>query len=320
MTTDPPEPKPRRKWHFYKWLVLLITAIFAYGTWKAYAFRSAFKQAEALGWRVNYTKPLELIREDWKNAFKTPTWFDGVTWMLVPSGEELEKHRAMIQQLNPKSLSIANSQTLRDLSALKGHTRLKLLYIESASSLTNLDALQNLTALENIDIPDAQSLTNVDGLKNLLALKRIRLTNATKLTNVEALKNLPAVVYLELYYCTGLTNVDVLKNHKELQTVSLIECTGLTNVDGLKNLPDLGNVWLYGSTGITDESIEALKATLPNTNVFTDVPRLLPKPSEPNTTFEARDTDGQPVNTDTPPLAPKPIKPPPTNDESSPRL
>ena len=106
MNTHLPEPKPRRKLHLYKWLLLLTVAIFAYGAWRAYAFRSALKQAYALGWQLENKKPVDLIYEDWKNAFKIDTWFDGVTWLDVPTGKDLEEHSAMIQQLNPKALFI----------------------------------------------------------------------------------------------------------------------------------------------------------------------------------------------------------------------
>ena len=291
MTTNTPEPKPRRKWHFYKWLVLLIVATSAYAQWRAYTFNSAIKEAKALDWYIDYTDPYAEIRQDWKNAFKKNTWFDGVTWMLVPSGEELEEHRGLVQQLNPKNLSVGDCQSLRDLSALKGLTRLKSLEIGSASSLTNLDALQNLTSLERIGIFNADALTNVDELKNLSSVNSISLTDAKKLTNVDALKNLSALEHLELHYCTGLTNVDGLKNHKRLQEVRLENCSALTNVKGLKNLPALELVRLVECPGLTKESIEALKATLPNTKVDTGEPSPAPKPNELDTPPGARDTD-----------------------------
>ena len=270
MNTDLPEPKPRRKSHLYKWLILLTVAIFAYGAWRAYAFRSALKEAEALRWSVSYTDPSTEIQQNWKTALKKETWLDGVTWMLVPSGEELEEHRAMIQELNPKRLTIWSSQTLRDLSSLKGHTRLKYLSIGSASNLTNLDTLPNLTALEQIEISDAAALTNVDGLKNLLAVKNLILADAKKLANVDALTNVSTLQYVALDNCIGLTNVDGLKDHKELQWVGLRGCTALTNVDGLRNLPALKKVEFLRCTKLTKESLDALRATLPNTDVLTD--------------------------------------------------
>ena len=281
MSTDAAEPKPRRKWHLTKALVLLIVATSAYAQWRAYTFNSALKQAYALNWQVRNTKPVDLIYDDWKNAFKKDTWFDGVASMEVPTGEELEQHRAMIQKLNPKDLTVGDCQSLRDLSALKGHTQLKVLWITSPSSLTNLDALQNLTALERIKLDDAQALTNVDGLKNLLAVNSITLWDATKITNLDALKNVPTLEDLDLRYCTALTNLDGLKNHKRLQTVHLVSCAALTNVEGLKNLPELKKVGIFGSTGLTKESIEALKATLPRTIVYAMESELVPKPPQP---------------------------------------
>ena len=47
MTTDPP---PRRKWHFTRWLIVFIVAVFGWSGWRAYAFRSALAEAKALGW------------------------------------------------------------------------------------------------------------------------------------------------------------------------------------------------------------------------------------------------------------------------------
>ena len=77
MTTDP--PPPRRKWHLQRWLLLLAAGFLAYGGWTQYAFRAALKEARALGWAVYYTDPYEVIRADWKAAFRKATWLDGVT-------------------------------------------------------------------------------------------------------------------------------------------------------------------------------------------------------------------------------------------------
>ncbi len=55
MTTD--TPPPRRKWHFNRWPIVLIVAMFGWSGWRAYAFRSALSQAKVLGWTVKYTDP-----------------------------------------------------------------------------------------------------------------------------------------------------------------------------------------------------------------------------------------------------------------------
>ena len=320
MTTDPPEPKARRKWHFYKWLVLLIVATFAYAQWRAYTFRSALKEAYALGWQLIYNEPYAEIRNNWKSAFKKETWLDGVTNMVVPTGETLLEHADTIQRLNPKVLSVFNAQAMRDLAALKGLTRLESLYVFDAKNLTNLDTVKTLPALNRILLSSCWDLTKVDAFKDLSSLTMISLLGCIELSNVDALKNLTALRELRLNSCTKLINVDALKNLTALVEVDLSDCTGLTNINAIQNLTALQFVFLDGCTGLTKESIEALKATHPKTMVVTDKPSTAPKPSKPDTTSEERDTDRQPENTDTPPPAPKPIKPPPTNGERIPGL
>ena len=210
MTTSPP---PRRKWHLQRWLLLLAIAMLGWGGWRAYAFRSALAEAKALGWEVQYTDPVEVIRKNWKAAFKKETWLDGVTLLSVPTSEPFEQNVAIVYRLNPKGLRIADAATLRDLSALKP-----------------------LNRLQAVVLFECTGLTNVDGLKNLSALKYVYLYDCTGLTNVDALRNLSALQYVFLNGCTGLTNVDALKNLSALQVVYLIDCTGLPegSIDALK--------------------------------------------------------------------------------------
>ena len=291
MTTDPPEPKPRRKWHFYKWLVLLIVATFAYAQWRAYTFRSALKEAKALGWHVQYIEPSAMIRKNWRTAFKKQTWIDGVTKVAVSTGEQLEQHLDILRRLDPRELTIGDSPGLRDLSLLKGLTRLESLKLFRVLNLTNVDALKNLPTLKSAWLIHAASLTNVDGLKNLPELNSVVLQDCTWLMNVDALKTLPTLQDLSLRGCTALTNVDALKGLTALESIQLTNCTGLTNVDAIKGLTALQQVDLQKCTGLTKESIAALKAALPNTKFQTDWFPPLRKPNELDTPPGARDTD-----------------------------
>ena len=122
MTTDP--PPPRRKWHFNRWLIVLIIATFGWSGWRAYAFRSALAEATALGWAVEYTDQVETIRKNWKAAFKKETWLDGVTRLDIQTSESFEEHVAIVHRLNPKGLIIYRAANMRDLSALKPLSRL----------------------------------------------------------------------------------------------------------------------------------------------------------------------------------------------------
>ena len=89
----------------------------AWSEWRAYAFRSALSQAKALGWKVEYTDPVEEIRTNWKAAFKKETWLDGVTHVNVPI-EAVNKARE-----NPGETGILNAeQTAKLLEVASAET------------------------------------------------------------------------------------------------------------------------------------------------------------------------------------------------------
>ena len=220
MTTETP---PRRKWHLNRWLIVLIVAVFGWGGWRAYAFRSVLAEAKALGWTVEYTEPVETIRENWKAAFKKETWLDGVTYVCIPTGEAFEQHLAIVHWLNPKSLFIEDGTTLRDLPALSPLTRLQSLSLIGCTGLTDVDALKNLSTLQQVSLYDCTGLTNVDGLKNLSALQWVTLPGCTGLTNVDGLKNLHALQGVSLYGCTGLTKESVAALKAALPKVIIYE-------------------------------------------------------------------------------------------------
>ncbi len=242
MTTDP--PPPRRKWHFARWLIVLIIAMFGWSGWRAYAFRSALSQAKALGWAVQYTDPVETIRKNWKAAFRKETWLDGVTELTIPTSEAFEQNLAIVHRLNPRKLEIPDAATLRDLFAFNTLTRLQGLSLTFCTALTNVDGLKNLSALQEVKLHGCEGLTNVDAFKSLSALEGVVLSN-----------------------CKGLTNLDAIQSLSTLKWVSLIGCSGLTNVDALKNLSALKAITLNGCTGLTKEAVAALKAALPNAQV-----------------------------------------------------
>lgn len=82
-----------------------------------------------------------------------------------------------------------------------------------------------------------------------------------------SLKNLHTLRGVVLSHCTALTNVDALKNLSSLRHLNLRGCTGLTNLDGLKNLSALEGIILRDCDKLTLETVDALKAALPNANI-----------------------------------------------------
>ena len=107
---------------------------------------------------MRHTDPVERIRKDWKSAFEKATWLDGVIRVFIPTSEAFEQHLAIVHRLNPKSLSIDDAGTLRDLSTLSPLTRLQVLSLGGCMGLTNVDALKNLSALRDIWIQGCTGL------------------------------------------------------------------------------------------------------------------------------------------------------------------
>ena len=206
MPTDPPL---RRKWNITRWLVVLAVLGLGWSGWRVYAFRSALAEAKALGWEVEHTDPVETIRANWKAAFEKETWLDGVTEVDIPTSEAFEQNIVIVHRLNPKVLEIDNAATLRDLSALKNLSALRVLRVRPCTGLTDIHMLELLPSLQTVVLFDCTSLLTVDAFKNLSALENVRLDGCTGLTNVDALKNLSALQSVSLIGCTGLTKESV---------------------------------------------------------------------------------------------------------------
>ena len=262
--------QPRRKWHPQRWLLLLAASLLAYAGWTQYAFRSALKEAKALGWDVYYTDQSKLIQRNWKAAFQRETWTDGVKALRLPTNKAIEQHLALIHRLNPKGVNIDKDTQLHTLSAFTNLSSLRHIGLTGCSELTDVNALKNLPTLHELRLIDCTGLTDVDALQHLTTVNLINLNGCTGLSSVDALANLSTLQFLGLSGCTRLTNVDALKRLTSLRHIDLTRCSGLINLDGLKTLPALRLVVLSGCTGLTKESIEALKAALPNTTILTD--------------------------------------------------
>jgi hypothetical protein len=205
----PTSPPPRRKWNITRWLLVFALVAMAWSGWRAYTFRSALSRAKALGWTVEYTDPVERIRNYWKAAFRIETWLDGVNHVSIPTGEAFERNLAIVHRLNSKFLQIDSGASLRDLSALEPLDRLQTVWLIGCTGLTNVDALKNLSALRGVWLIGCTGLTNLDGLKNLSALKALALNGCTGLTNVDGLKHLSGLNVVNIEGCTGLTKESV---------------------------------------------------------------------------------------------------------------
>ncbi len=119
MTPEPPAPTPRRKRRYLRWLGVLILACFAYGQWKAYDYRAAVKEAQALGWFFNNTTPFDRIREDWHAAITMKTWTYPRRTLLIIKSQEFIGHESLLLRLNLQEIGIIECRGPLNLSLLK---------------------------------------------------------------------------------------------------------------------------------------------------------------------------------------------------------
>ena len=245
MQPESPAQKPRRYRHLVQWIIIGILAILGWYGWKAYDFNQAVKEAKELGWKFRYSDPVAIIRENWRAAFRKETWSDTRRLLEIPGGAVSERDFDLICRLTPKQLQIAATFPWRDLSQPKG--------------------LSNLTALWLLDCPN---LTNIDALKDMKKLTSVLIYYSPILVNIDPLKELKNLEGLGLSGCTAITNVDALQELKALKELSLSGCTGLKNVDGILGLTGLETLYLRACTGLTKETVAAVKAALPKTEII----------------------------------------------------
>jgi hypothetical protein len=174
----PADTPPRSNWRIQRWLFVFIVAALAWSGWRAYTFRIALSQANALGWLVTRLDPAEEIWADWRAAFRKQTWRNEVTRLGIPKGEEFTQRLAIVRRLNPKLLRIYDAPTLRDLSTLNDLPALREVWLSGCTGLTNVEALKNSPALETIRLDGCTGLA-----KESIAILKVALPKANILTD-----------------------------------------------------------------------------------------------------------------------------------------
>ena len=192
MTPEPPTPTPRRKRRYLRWLGVLLLACLAYGQWKAYDFRAAVNEAEALGWRVDNYSPIDDIKEDWHSAFRMRTWTKPRRKLLLIGKNGLIGHESLLLRLNPQAIHFQTYQSPLNLSLLKQLTDLRGLGIHGCSQMTdaNMDQIQDLTELRALYIVRCARLTHLNPLIGLKKLEVLFLLENPKFPekDIEAFK------------------------------------------------------------------------------------------------------------------------------------
>jgi len=132
-----------------------------------------------------------------------------------------------IRVLNPRHISLAQCEELRDINALRGLKSLRFLNLNLCEGLSNLDGLHGLTGLRFLSLNRCLSLKNLDALHDLTALRTLNLDSCSMLQNVDGAENLGALIEIILTHCRALENVDSLRSLKGLQMVDLAGCPNL---------------------------------------------------------------------------------------------
>jgi phosphoribosylformimino-5-aminoimidazole carboxamide ribonucleotide (ProFAR) isomerase len=88
-----------------------------------------------------------------------------------------------------------------------------------------------------------------------------------ELANVDALAGQSRLEGISFGGCERLADLEAVRNLRMLEFLWLRDCKGLRNVAGLSGFKGLRDVDLTGCTGLTRESIDALKAALPDAKI-----------------------------------------------------
>ena len=192
MTPEPPAPTPRRKRRYLLWLGVLLLACFAYGQWKAYDYRAAVKEAQALGWQITDTSPFDDIKLDWHAAMDMKTWTNTRRHLVISGYQDVIGHESLLLRLNPEGIQVAFYSRPLNLLVLKRLSDLRWLSLFLYPELTNehMDQIQELTQLKELEIVGAGRFTRLNPLIGLKKLKSLSLSDVPGIPDgdIEAFK------------------------------------------------------------------------------------------------------------------------------------
>ncbi len=174
--------------------------------------------------------------------------FDEETFEPFEGDQQIKSLVGLEKAINLKQLTISNnwedsSGSLRDISPLRGLTKLELLRLShndiidisplegltnlkhlfiSHNQIENIDAIRNLTNLESLDLArnkGSKRISDITPIENLTKLKLLGLSDAN-VPDISVLKNL---VHLETFMSNSskIKDISVLKNAKNLEILYL---------------------------------------------------------------------------------------------------
>ena len=196
--------------------------------------------------------------------------FDEETFEPFEGDQQIKSLVGLEKAINLKQLTISNnwedsSGSLRDISPLRGLTKLELLRLShndiidisplegltnlkhlfiSHNQIENIDAVRNLTNLESLDLArnkGSKRISDITPIENLTKLKLLGLSDAN-VPDISVLKNL---VHLETFMSNSskIKDISVLKNAKNLEILYLDD-NQISDVSVVKDFVKLKELYL----------------------------------------------------------------------------
>jgi Leucine-rich repeat (LRR) protein len=203
----------------------------------------------------------------------------------VKPSKEAKEQIGSVSSLRHLSL-IDVGITNEDLAALKGLSKLEILWLSGNKSITDdgLQELASLTKLNNVDLSytgiNGQGLRHLSGLSELIVLNLER----TQCTD-ETTETVGQMTSLEYLYLSGTKITDDgLKNLKSLNKIGTLWLQGLPITDAgletLKELPNLRSLW-FAEAKVTREGLAKFHAERPEVDIRTrSYGHALPYPND----------------------------------------
>ena len=157
-----------------------------------------------------------------------------------------------------------------DLTPLRMLDSLQLLGLIECISVNDLTPLAGLVSLSQLNFSGCTAVSDLTPLAGLTSLVALGLNGCTDVSDLTPLAGLTSLSELGLNYCTKVRDLSPLSGLDSLKTLHLQGCTAVKDLKPLMGLRSLNELHLFGCNGVSESSRNALKAMLPNLEIFCD--------------------------------------------------
>lgn len=227
----------KKRLRFFAACLLSLMVVGAWAGWREHDYRVAVREAEAVGFEWTSAEPIDRIREDWRAAFRRPTWTTHRSLDVTPV-PDWPRHMRLIRRLNPTRLSVSG---VKDFGFLEGLSRLQRLHVQDCPDLDSLPAHDHLRVITFNRCPALRDLK----MSRLPALRGLGIKDCSRLQSLHGIEELSRLRDVEIDDCIGLQNFDGLKKLKDLERLDLNDCPELPFTEALKLVDALPHTAVY---------------------------------------------------------------------------